>query len=149
VLTARFLSPTNALGTNRLGPVTAIERGGVAGLLQCVTNGTLPAGTRLVEFTLTMTSQNATNDAAADNLSFVLTPRADPPFRIGNLRFENGAWNVDVASRSNRLYWLEYYDWTNWWPTGLGTSGSGSTMSLSDPSAAAEGRIYRVRSERR
>jgi hypothetical protein len=148
--TARFLStPTNALGTNTLGPVTTMDRGGTSALLSCTNNGTLPAGTRLVEFTLAMTSEFAlTNDAAADNLSFVLTPHADPPFSVTNLCFTNGTWSLEIPSRTNRNYFLEYYD-TSWHSSGPGTAGTGGVLPLSDPELTPQSmRLYRVRSER-
>lgn len=150
MLMVRFLSnPTNALGTNYLGPVITSDRGSVSGLLQCTTEGSLPAGTRLVEFTLTLTSENASNDAAADNLSFVLTPRADPPFRITNFWSEDGYWKVDVENRTNRIYILEYLENGNWYSIEPGTPGTGDTLWLSDPNATpGQMRLYRVRCER-
>jgi hypothetical protein len=62
--------------------MTAAERGNVTGLLPRSSNGTLPSGTRFVEFTLTNRVVNGMNDGSADNLSFVLTPKPVPPFFI-------------------------------------------------------------------
>jgi len=147
-LRAAFLSATNTvLGTNSLGRVTAAERGQVTGLLPRSTNGTLPTGTRFVEFTLTNRVVTGLNDASADNLSFVLTL---PPFFItAHGKMTNG-WRVECASRTNLLYVLErspnLETWTEATPPAPGT---GQTIVLVDTNAPAGQAFYRVGSRQR
>jgi hypothetical protein len=148
--TARFLTGTGApLGTNRLGPVTAADRAGATGLLERAATGQLPPGTRLVEFILSAQALSVTNDASADNLSFVLTPRADPPFRILGCTYTNGAWRVEFESRTNRLYSLERSLSLDTWETVVATvPGSGAPLALSDPNPPPAQAFYRVRCQR-
>jgi hypothetical protein len=148
--TARFLSETGTpLGTNRIGPVTATDRAGVTGLLERSATGRLPAGTRLVEFTLSAQASSVTNDASTDNLSFVLSPRADPPFRIVNCALVDSLWRVEFASRTNRLYTLETSaSLTDWQVVGTAVSGNGATLALSDPNPPAGRAFYRIRCQR-
>jgi hypothetical protein len=149
--TARFLTGVGVpLGTNRLGPVTATDRAGVTGFLERSATGQLPAGTRLVEFTLLAQASSVTNDASADNLSFVLTPRADPPFSILNCAPSNGAWRVEFETRTNRLYSLERSVRLDAWATvGATVIGSGAPLSLSDPNPLPGRAFYRIRCQRR
>ncbi len=148
--TARFLTGTGApLDTNRLGPVTAADRAGVTGLLERSATGRLPAGTRLVEFILSGQASTVTNDASADNLSFVLTPRADPPFGVRSFVRTNGAWRVEFESRTNRLYALERSLRLGAWEVvGATVSGSGAVLALSDPQPPPGQAFYRVRCQR-
>lgn len=148
--TARFLSGAGApLGTNRLGPVTAADRAGTTGLLERSASGRVPAGTRLVEFVLSAEADSVTNDASADNLSFVLTPRADPPFNVLSYALTNGAWRVEFASRTNRLYALERSPNLDTWETVAATvPGSGAPMALSDTKPLPGQAFYRVRCQR-
>jgi len=107
-LAARFLNAgETAIGSTTVGNVTAAERAGLTGLLQRSTNGTLPAGTRFVEFMLTNRVVTGMNDGSADSLSFVLTPKPDPPLRISALREAGGARRVQFTGLSNRVYALE------------------------------------------
>ncbi len=147
---ARFLAGTGVpLATNRLGPVTATDRAGVTGLLKRSATGQLPAGTRWVEFTLLAQSSAVTNDASADNLAFVLTPRADPPFSILNCAFTNGAWRVEFETRTNRLYSLERSVGLDAWETlGATVLGSGAPLALVDPNPPPERAFYRIRCQR-
>ena len=65
------------LSTVTIGPVTSAERSNVTGLIRRSTTGTVPIGTRRVEFTLTMIQQSGDNDGYADNLIFtMLVPTA-------------------------------------------------------------------------
>lgn len=148
--TARFLTAVGApLGTNRLGPITAADRAGVTGLLERFTTGQVPAGTRLVEFTLSGQAPTVTNDASADNLSFVLTPRADPPFRVLGCTYTNGGWRIEFESRTNRLYSLERsLNLETWETVGTTVPGIGAPLALSDLSPSSIQAFYRVRCER-
>jgi hypothetical protein len=108
------------------------------------TNGTLPGGTRFVEFTLTNGVVTGMNDASADNLSFVLTPKTPPPFITSHSKTENG-WQVEFTSSPGRLYVLERSEnleaWTEVTPP---TPGSGQTAVLVDTNAPAGQAFYRV-----
>jgi len=148
--TGRFLTGAGVpLSTNRLGPVTAADRTGVTGLLKRFTTGQLPTGTRLVEFTLSAQASVVTNDASADNLSFVLTPRTDPSFRILNCALTDGAWRVEFESRTNRLYSLERSPSLDAWKTaGAPVLGSGAPLALSDPNPPPGRAFYRIRCQR-
>ena len=64
----------NVLGEGKLGPVTAEDRDGNSGLLPRSTNGAVPAGTRRIYVTLTMTrTAGSYDDGLADNLSLTLS----------------------------------------------------------------------------
>jgi hypothetical protein len=145
-LVARFLSSSNAaLGSNVVGNVTPGERGGVTGLLQRSTNNTVPAGTRFVEFVLTNRVVSGMNDASADNLSFVLTQRPDPPLQIISHGPDNVGWRVEFNSVTNRLYVLERSQtlrlWTEVTPA---IAGNGRAMTLVDTNPPPDHAFYRV-----
>jgi Type I phosphodiesterase / nucleotide pyrophosphatase len=145
-LTAKFLDASGVvIGSNVVGQVTAAERGGVTGLFLRSTNGTLPGGTRFVEFVLTNRVVTGMNDASADNLSFVLTPKTPPPFFItAHWKATNG-WQVEFTTSASRLYVLERSEnlevWTEVTPP---TPGSGQTAVLEDTNAPAGQAFYRV-----
>ena len=143
---ARFLADTGVpLATNRLGPVTATDRAGVTGLLERSATSQLPAGTRLVEFTLLAQSSAVTNDACADNFSFVLTPRVDPPFSMLSCTPTNGVCRVEFQTRTNRLYWLERSMSLDAWATvGATVLGSGAPLALVDPNPPSGRAFYRI-----
>ena len=75
VLTLAFLDTDSAqLGSTSLGPVTEPERGGNTGLLFLDQMGLVPAGTRSIDVTLTLTREEGSyDDGYADNLSLVLS----------------------------------------------------------------------------
>lgn len=143
-LTARFLNATGSvLGTNMIGRVTAAERGGATGLWLRSTNGILPIGTRFVDFTLTNRMVTGMNDASADNLSFTLT-YIGPPTITAYGSNTNG-WLVEFTTSSNRLYVLERsVDFTLWDELTAPTSGSGSTMTLTDTNPPPGQAFYRI-----
>jgi len=76
-VTATFLSGSNAsLGTATIGPVLAVDRNSVTGMLQRSKSATVPTGTRSISVVVTMTRTAGTNcDGFADDLSLVLTRR--------------------------------------------------------------------------
>jgi len=80
-LTLRFLDAGDvSLGSTVIGAVTPGERNNLTGLLFREGQGTVPAGTRALEFTLTMTRLDGTaNDGYADNLSLVLSAAVPEP----------------------------------------------------------------------
>ncbi len=149
-LSVRFLNRTSSLvGTNYVGMVSANDRFGATGMLQRSTNGTLPAGTRLVEFLLTANASSGLNDGSADNLAFVLTPKADPPFRIVAFGATNQAWQVEFDSRTNRLYTLERTaDFQAWSAVSDPTPGTGDRLVLADPERPNGQAFYRVNCRR-
>ncbi len=69
----------NPLGSATIGPVLAADRGNVSGLLYRSANAFLPAGTRSIQATLTITRVVGTfNNGAADNLAITLTAVPEP-----------------------------------------------------------------------
>ena len=145
-LTASFLNAAGAvLGSNVVGLVTAAERGGVTGLLLRSTNGPLPGGTRFVEFTLTNRVVTGMNDASADNLSFILTPRPLPPFFITAYGPATNGWQVQFTSTTNRLYVLERSEnlatWIEITPPWPGTGQASVPVDTNAPSGQA---FYRI-----
>ncbi len=75
VVTADFKKwDQTKLSTATIGPVTAADRNNVSGLLQRLTTGQIPAGTRVVRIRMTMSRTDGTaNDGLADNLSLLLS----------------------------------------------------------------------------
>jgi len=146
-LTAHFLSSNAAvLGSNIIGNVTDADRSGVTGLLLRSTNGTLPSGTRFVEFVLTNRVVTGMNDASADNLSFVLTTRPDPSFQITSHGPVNKGWAVEFTSVTNRLYVLERSQTLQQWlEVTARVPGNGQRMTLVDTNLPlAQQAFYRV-----
>ena len=118
-------------------------------MIERSTNGTLPVGTRLVEFTLTTTAASNSNNASADNLSFVLAPRPDPPLHILGISRTNAAWQVEFEARTNRFYTLEVTaDLSSWNPLSTPVSGIPPRMVLFDTNATVGTTFYRVRCNR-
>lgn len=61
------------LGMDQIGPVLAADRNGNTELLQESSNGSVPAGTRVIHVLMTITRTDGTNnDGLADSLSLVL-----------------------------------------------------------------------------
>lgn len=145
-LTARFLDINGAaLGSNTIGRVSPNDRLGVTGLVERSTNGTLPAGTQFVEFTLTNHVVSGQNDASADNLSFVLmlTPEM-PPVIESFVSLANG-WQLAVLTRTNRLYDLQRSeDLASWNTISPLTPGSGGTLTFTDTNPPPGQAFYRV-----
>ena len=145
-LTARFLNESGAvLGSDVVGNVSPGDRLNTTGLLERDVMGTLPAGTRFVEFTLTNHVVSGWNDGSADNLSFVLTPRPDAPPQILAHSPAADGWQVEVLTRTNRLYVLERsLDLETWTTVALPTPGTGVSEFLADTDAPASHAFYRV-----
>jgi hypothetical protein len=145
-LTAKFLNSSGAvIGSSVVGNVTATDRVAVTGLLERRTNGLLPTGTRFVEFALTNRLVTGMNDGSADNLSFVLTSRPDPPFSIVSFGSTMTGWRVEITTMPNRFYALERSENLSlWMAVTPWTPGSGSVMALTDPSPPAGQAFYRV-----
>jgi hypothetical protein len=145
-LSARFLDVAGLpLGTNNLGPVRAGDRGGATGLLERSGTGRLPLGTRFVEFVLSAQAPTSTNDASADNLSFVLTPRPDPSFAILTGPWTNGARRVELEGRTNRLYSLQRSLRLDSWETvGAAVLGNGGRLTLLDTNSPPGQAFYRT-----
>ena len=143
-LQARFLNSTGAvLEARAIGGVTPQERGNATGLLSCRTNGTLPAGTRLVELVLTATASSTTNDASADNLSLVLEP-----VHFSALTPQPGAdgWEIGVPlSNPDRVYELwRSADLLTWINVTAPIPGHGGTLRLSDTNPPSARAFYRA-----
>ena len=80
ILSIAFLDIDNAqLGSASVGPVTEPDRSGLTGLLYRDVLGLVPARTRSIDVTLTLTrEQGSYDDGYADNLARVLTGGAVP-----------------------------------------------------------------------
>lgn len=62
------------LGSTTLGPLSDADRGGQSALLLLSHNGSVPAGTRIIHVSLTMTrTDGSDNDGLADSLSLILS----------------------------------------------------------------------------
>jgi hypothetical protein len=141
-LTARFLSASESVvGSNTVGQVTPTDRGGVTGLLLRRAEGTLPAGTRFVEFTLTNHVTAGANDGSADNLSFVLTP---PPFSITAYGEVPGGWQVTFKGSPRALYVLERSSTLQSWSDASPPTAGGAAVSLVDTNAPFGPAFYRI-----
>ncbi len=96
-VTVNFLDANQAkLGTDQIGPVTALDRRFLTGLFQRQTAGTIPAGTRSAQVVVTLNDYNPVlgnyNNAYADNISFTVgadlpapPPPAPPASTVGAL----------------------------------------------------------------
>jgi hypothetical protein len=144
MLSARFLDTSGAvIGSNAVGHVTAVERGGITGLLSRSTSSTLPGGTRYVEFALTNHVVTGGNDGSADNLSFVLTTRV-PPVIMAYGKTTDG-WQVEFTTSLGRLYSLERSeDLKAWVEVAPPTTGSGGTAVLVDTNTPPGEAFYRI-----
>lgn len=142
-LTADFLDAAGTIiGSNTVGHVTAAERNGITGLFLRSTNGTVPMGTRFVEFTLTHRVVTGPNDSSADNLSFVLTA---PPFAMSGCGETTNGWQVMFASRTNFHYALERSeDLQQWMQVTPFTPGTGGGQTLEDTNALGGQVFYRI-----
>ncbi|HEY5909456.1 MAG TPA: alkaline phosphatase family protein [Verrucomicrobiae bacterium] len=149
-LTATFLNATStALASAVVGNVTPIDRGGVTGLIERTAGGGLPAGTRFVEFALTNRVISGKNDAAADSLSFVLTPRPDPRFPIAGLTRTADGWQVEFTGYQDRVYTLQRSeDLVSWIDLVSGAAAGDGPMALADTNAPPDRAFYRVNSRR-
>ncbi len=154
-LTANFLGASGVvLGSDSIGGVSATDRAGVTGLLLRTNSGALPVGTRMVEFALTNQVANGMNDASADNLSFILTPRPDTPFPIiahGWTNTGSGpiSYYVGFNGLSQRLYTLERsFDLLSWTDISLSAPGSDPLTILTDINPPFARAFYRVRAQR-
>jgi hypothetical protein len=147
-LTVRFLSANDAvLGSNVVGNVTAADRGGVTGLLERRTTGTVPPRTRFIEFILTNHVVTGMNDASADNLSFVLwRPPTPGLFLVLQGPVTNG-WRVDFGSLAYRPHVLQRSEslavplWTDVSPT---IEGNGQVMTILDTNPPPDRAFYRI-----
>ncbi len=75
-VTATYLNAHSfgtSLGSLRIGPVTATNRGGQTKLLRRAASGRIPVGTRAIQIVMTATrSAGTSNDGYADNISLTL-----------------------------------------------------------------------------
>ena len=103
-VTATFLNAhTNgtSLGSLRIGPVTAADRGNQTQLLQRATSGAIPVGTRAIQVAMTATRLEGTsNDGYADNISLSLSTVAPPALgRAVNVALVSGRVLIKVRGR--------------------------------------------------
>jgi hypothetical protein len=151
VFSARFLSSSKTeLGVASIGPVTPADRGHATGLIERTATCRLPPGTRLVQFLLTMRSPAVTNNASADNLSFVLTAVPEPAFEVAAPERIGPGWGLAVKdSRTNRLYILERSEaFPAWTPVTPPTLGTGGSLLLADTNPPPSRAFYRVKAQR-
>jgi hypothetical protein len=129
--------------------VTAVDRGFTTGLVERSAEGDLPPASRFAEFVLTTTAAQSgasVNDASADNLSFVLNLKNDAPFNIAPQPSAPGHFSVMAPGLTGRIYTLERSVDLQEWTSAAESTGAGSPVILTDPSAPAEKAFYRVRS---
>jgi hypothetical protein len=145
-LTVRFLDASRApLRTNAVGGVTAAQRTNVTGLLEREAGGLVPAGTRLVEFTLSAQGASGANVGAADALSFVLErselPPAVPQWADGT---PDQGVRIGVSARPYWEHWLERSeDFAAWTTLPVRVSGGGALILL-DPDPPDIAAFYRI-----
>jgi hypothetical protein len=145
-LTAAFLDAEgNLIGTNRIGPVEPLDRGGVTRMLRCEANGSLPRGCRFIDFSLSFTSVTSPNSALADNLSFILhDPRG--PFAIEQWTAGVGSFSVQFSTVDDRNYVLQRsVDLGVWEDITAPQKGMGNALTLKDSKPPVERAYYRVR----
>ncbi len=149
-LNATFLNAATAsLGSDLVGNVTPADRAGITGLLPRSVSGPLPIGTRFVEFALTNRLVSGFNEAMADNLSFVLTPKADPPVRIETFTQGTEGWSASFAGLAQRVYTLQRSeDLTTWTDLVLQTAVADGLLSVTDTNPPPTRAFYRVTSHR-
>jgi hypothetical protein len=151
-LTVNFLDAAGTvLGIRRIGDVTAADRGLSTRLIERSAEGDLPPGCRFAEFVLATTAAQSgmsANDASADNLSFVLNLKTDPPFSILPQPSLPGHFNVSAPGLASRIYTLERSIDLQVWTNVVESTGTGAPLVLSDSSAPAERAYYRVTSRR-
>jgi hypothetical protein len=72
LFSAFFQNAGGTVSSSTIGPVLEADRNNLTGLLSRSASGFIPAGTRLIDFRLTLNGiDGAQNDGYADNLSFV------------------------------------------------------------------------------
>jgi Type I phosphodiesterase / nucleotide pyrophosphatase len=149
-LTATFLDLAGtALGASVVGNVTPAERVGVTGLLQRTAAGTMPPGTRYIEFALTNRVATGVNDSSADNLSFVLAPKADQPFPIETFGWGTDGWRAGFNAIGNRVYTLQRtQDFLSWTDLVSQSTVVDGAIGLSDTNPPAGRAFYRITSHR-
>jgi hypothetical protein len=92
-----------------------------------------------------MTAPQRTNDASADNLSFVLSPAPAPPLVV-QPRVSAEQFQVEFISRCCRLYSLERTsDFQQWTTVVSNAVGTGQTLVLTDTNRPPAQAFYRVR----
>jgi hypothetical protein len=109
-LTARFLNTSGGLiDSATIGPVFAEDRRQTSSLLYRASAGVVPASTRAIEISLTMRRTDGFfNNAAADNLSFVLNSTSNDVYWVGDQATFDGAIYPPSASFHDGLYWLGF-----------------------------------------
>ncbi len=86
------------LATATIGPVLALHRGNITGMVFQNTNGFVPTSTRQVTVTLTMTRLTGVyNDGYADNLALVLTPDPFAPTYVSSVEGPTGEGNTGAG----------------------------------------------------
>ncbi len=102
-VTATYLGASgNSLGSLRIGPVTAADRGGQTALLRRVASGTIPVGTRSIRVVMTATRLEGTsNDGYADNISLTLAGSTVAPVlgRAVNVAVVSGRVLIKLRGR--------------------------------------------------
>ena len=114
-------------------------------MLERSATGTLPVGTRYVEFELAINEVTTSNDGSADNLFFKLLPRLEQPVLSLSREDNEALWLVAFDSQTNRLYTLERStELPGWTVVSPATTGTGNRMTLTDTNRANGQAFYRV-----
>jgi hypothetical protein len=120
---AAYLNAAGAtLGTLKIGPVTAADRGNATGLLRRSGAGMVPGGTRSIRVRMTATEVGAGGyvHAYADNLS--LTLLVAPPPTLGHLPKPVLGRLVNVKALSGQVYYKP--------PAGMGAASASARASV-------------------
>ena len=145
-LTAHFLAADNeSLATNAIGNVQAAERNGTTSLIECDTHGPLPAGTRLIRFTLAAKGPGGANFACADNLSLILNLRTNEPIRLSECLVDHGQAHVEFSGPSYGLFQLERAVELGSWSTVAAVAGGEGKQVLVDTNPPPGRAFYRIR----
>lgn len=113
-------------------------------------NGQLRAWGSLSDLPTGLTNIAAIATGVAHNLALLAeAPPVFPPqqVRLQNPRRTGNSFSISLPTRNGRVYALEYkdpYSGSEWTALPL-VAGNGSVMTLTDPTATAPQRVYRVR----
>ena len=140
-LTANFLDQAGLLiASNTVGNVTASDRTNTTGLFYREVEGSVPAGTRFVEFVVSARVVAGSNDGSADNLGFVLRQKPGLPLTISIQTFApdsisfllapiSATYAYTLQSSSNLVDWGDV-------TTPIQGTGATTTVSLTNPPPA-------------
>jgi hypothetical protein len=146
VLFTRFLTEdASMLGSASVGGVSAADRNSETGLAYRSTTGSVPRGTRFVEFRLATQAIVGDNDSSADNLSFTLHSPPSPELRVLSWSAQPQRFLVKLLTAAGRDYTLERSaDMKVWETVAELHSLESKEASLTDTNAPTGSAFYRA-----